>query len=142
MVFSFLKGGTDALKAAAARFKGKEFMEGCVAVVLMVGHADGEMEPAEKSKAFKILSNLEELKHFDPMDLKRTYDRGMAQFEIDVEIGNQWALKNIREAAAGDADGEKVATMLSIGTAIAKADGDLEDAEKKVIALIRDELGR
>ncbi len=141
MAFGFLKGGVAALQGAAARFQGKEFMEGVVGAALMVAHADGDLEPAEKSKIFKVMTNLDALKAFDAADIKKVFDKGVAQYDIDIEIGNQWSMKQIREGVAGDSDGEKANTMIAIAMAVAKADGELEDAEKKVIAQIREELG-
>lgn len=139
-MFGLLKSWKDDAMAAASRFRDKEAAEGVVAIMVGTANADGEFEPAEKAKFIKALDVNPVLVQFDKSLLLAKANSLQAQFDFDTEIGLDACLKELREAARGSSE-EKRLAILRMGVAAAKADGEMEPAERQFLFRACDALG-
>lgn len=128
----------DGLDSALGRYTAdKELLEGAMAACAMIAAADGEIEPEEKAKTAKFIRTHESMKHFDSAQAAELFNRYAGEFDFDYAIGADSCLKEIREVKGV----EKRTLTVRLAIAIAKSDGDFEDAEKRAVTRIIDELG-
>lgn len=128
-MFKSLFGGAIAdVTAAYGRFKSKEVAEGVVAIMVGTSNADGDFEPAEKAKFLKAMDVNPVLKQFDKSVLLAKARELQDLFDFDTDTGIDACMKELREAAKGAEEEQRIA-IARMGVAAAKADGDLEDAE-------------
>lgn len=133
-MFSKLAGK---LFRGAKKVENRDLMEAIVGGGLLVAAADGEIEKDELNKLEKLIAGNENLKHFGA-DIGKTIRRFSDLLEGDFLVGRSKILREIRDIAGNDDHVEDV--VLNV-LAIAKADGEVEPEERKVIEEIARELG-
>lgn len=121
----------------AKKVENRDLMEAIVGGGLLVAAADGEIEKDELNKLEKLIAGNENLKHFGG-EIGKTIGRFTNLLEGDWLVGRSKILREIRDIAGNDDHVEDV--VLNI-LAIAKADGEIEPEERKVIEEIARELG-
>jgi tellurite resistance protein TerB len=134
IMFSKLAGK---LFRGAKKVENRDLMEAIVGGGLLVAAADGEIEKDELNKLEKLIAGNENLKHFGA-DIGKTIRRFSDLLEGDFLVGRSKILREIRDIAGNDDHVEDV--VLNV-LAIAKADGEVEPEERKVIEEIARELG-
>ncbi len=139
-MFQFFKDRMSDLQAGVSRYKDKEAAEAIVAIMTGVAYADGELEKEEKAKmagAFRINPILSQ---FDFSILTKKFDELSNQCEFDADIGLDACIKELRDVG-NNATMEKRITIMRLGVASAKADGEIEDTERQFLARCAAELG-
>lgn len=139
-MLGLLKSWRDDAVAAASRFRDKEAAEAVVAIMVGTANADGEFEREEKEKFIKALDVNPVLAQFDKSILLAKAKSLQEQFDFDTDIGLEACLKELREGARG-ADEEKRLAILRMGVAAAKADGEMEPAERAFLGRAATALG-
>ena len=133
-MFSKLAGK---LFRGAKKVENRDLMEAIVGGGLLVAAADGDIEKEELSKLEKLISGNENLKHFGA-EIGKTIRRFSDLLDGDFMVGRSKILREIRDISGNDDHVEDV--VLNV-LAIAKADGEIEPEERKVIEEIARELG-
>lgn len=121
----------------AKKVENRDLMEAIVGGGLLVSAADGDIEKDELNKLEKLIAGNENLKHFGA-EIGKTIRRFTDLLEGDFLVGRSKILRELRDIQGNDEHVEDV--VLNI-LAIAKADGEMEPAERKVIEEIARELG-
>jgi tellurite resistance protein TerB len=122
---------------SAKKVENRDLMEAIVGGGLLVAAADGEIEKDELSKLEKLIAGNENLKHFGA-EIGKTIRRFTDLLEGDFLVGRSKIMRELRDIANNDEHVEDV--VLNI-LAIAKADGEVEPEERKVIEEVARELG-
>ena len=121
----------------AKKVENRDLMEAIVGGGLLVAAADGDIEKEELQKLEKLVAGNENLKHFGA-EIGKTIRRFSDLLEGDFLVGRSKIMREIRDIAGNDDHVEDV--VLNV-LAIAKADGEVEPEERKVIEEIARELG-
>lgn len=121
----------------AKKVENRDLMEAIVGAGLLIAAADGEIEKDELNKLEKLISGNDNLKHFGA-EIAKTIRRFTDLLEGDWLVGRSKIMREIRDISGNDEHVEDV--VLNI-LAIAKADGEVEPEERKVIEEIARELG-
>ena len=121
----------------AKKVENRDLMEAIVGGGLLVSAADGDIEKEELSKLEKLIAGNENLKHFGA-EIGKTIRRFTDLLEGDFLVGRSKIMREIRDIQGNDEHVEDV--VLNV-LAIAKADGEIEPEERKVIEEIARELG-
>ena len=139
-MLQFFKDRMSDLQASASRYKDKETAEAIVAIMTGVAYADGELEREEKAKmagAFRINPILSQ---FDFSVLTKKFDELSNQCEFDADVGLDACIKELKDVGS-NATMEKRITIMRLGVASAKADGEIEDKERQFLARCGEVLG-
>lgn len=139
-MLGFLKERLGDLQAGAQRYKDKETAEAIVAIMTGVAYADGELEDAEKKKMAAAFKTHPILSQFDMSILTKKFDELASQCDFDADIGMDACLKELKDVGSSGAMDKRI-TILRLGVASAKADGEIEDEERKFLARCADTLG-
>lgn len=139
MPFGFFKQSAADAAAAIDRYNDKESAEAMVAILLGTSYADGDLEPAEKTKIVDNFKKNPLLKKYDYNVLQTKYNFLMGAFDLDVIEGEEACLKELREVAKSPI--EKKQAIMRAGAMAAKADGDFEESEKVFLGKCCDALG-
>lgn len=112
----------------------KEFAQVCQAAFL-IARADGSFDPSEKAMLQKLIAA--KLPQFGPRDILEAINDAEATLAFSVDAGVQMLLANI-----GAAKGTETAQLIMlVALAIAGADGNFDDDEKRVAREIATVLG-
>lgn len=133
-MFGKVLGG---LFKSARKIENKDLMEAIVGSNLLVAAADGEIEKEETQKIERLVRSNDNLKHFGG-EIGKTVQKFTDKLEADFQLGRSAIMREIKDIAHNDEHVEDV--MLNM-LAIAKADGEIEPGERKVIEEIARELG-
>ncbi|WP_039057618.1 tellurite resistance TerB family protein [Enterobacter sp. Bisph1] len=133
-----LNSGREELTRQVGRFKNKKFMQGTVAVCVRIAVSSDGVSAEEKQKMMSFLRASEELKVFDTSEVIEFFNKLVASFEFDVEIGKGEAMKYI--LALKDQP-EAAQLALRVGIAVAKSDGDFDADEQHAAREIALSLG-
>lgn len=128
-MLGFLKEKLADLQGAAERFRDKETAEAVVAIMTGVAYADGELEDSEKAKMSQAFRTHPLMSQFDTGQLMAKFSELSGQFALDVAIGQDACLKELKDVGTR-APMEKRVVILRLGVAAAKADGEIEPAER------------
>lgn len=139
-MFGFVKDRLSDLQATAARFKDKETAEAIVAIMTGVAHADGELEDAERKKMMQAFSGHPILSQYEISVLTKKFSELCGQFSLDTDLGLDACIKELQDVGSR-ATQEKRITILRLGIATAKADGEIEPAERAFLARCCSTLG-
>lgn len=137
-MFGMLK---KALKAGAKEVtadysQNRNYLEAVAAVAALVANADGDIEPSERTKAVSVIVNHPKLgKMYDQRVIKETAD---LMFERARDFSGRNSLA--KELDDIKSDKQMAEDVYAIGVDIAMADGDLEPAEKDMLAKVANRL--
>ena len=115
------------------RLRNRRFLDASMAAAALVSAADRDVRLSEQMTLDQLLERMDRLRVFDPhagVNLHRSYTERIL---ADPESGRKKALASIA-SFAGDA--ERGLLVLYVGAAVAKADGELSDAEIEALAQI------
>ena len=130
--------GKDALLAEVSKFKNESFMEAIVSSCVLIAAADGNISAEEKQKLLAYVQQAEELKAFSTEDIIKVFNKISSSYEFDSSIGKAEALKLVNRVKKSD---EQARLVVRVSIAIANADGNFDESEKKALAEICNELG-
>ncbi|MFM5185751.1 tellurite resistance TerB family protein [Aeromonas veronii] len=130
--------GRAELVAQVGRFKNKKFMEGTVAVCAYIATSSKGADSGEKQKMMGFIKNSDELKVFDTSEVIAFFKKLEDGYQFDADIGKGEMMKYIL-ALKGDEGAAQLS--LRVGVAVAKSDGDFDDAEKQAVKEICMALG-
>ena len=134
---SNLKQKASELKNEAMKFKNKDFLNAAISGSVLISMADGHVSSEEKQKMMRFIENYEALSVFSSKDLIDAFQNAMSQIEFDKDLGEAKAYDAIRKMKGKD-DAARLIMRLII--AIAAADGNFDDDEKRVARKIAMEL--
>jgi len=141
MAFSDLinkaKAATDSMKSSVDRYKNKSFMEAFAACCAYVSFADGSVDDSEKKKMKTLFDHNELLQSFDKLELIEQFNKYIKYFEMDLDVGEEKAMSAIQKLSGKD---DAARTLVRLCVSIANSDGEFDDAEKKVVKKVCDEL--
>lgn len=122
---SVSKEGSDYLK----RFNDGDFVNGLAATAALVSAADGQVEQEERSRIGTLFARDPLFEPFDKKVLAAKFN------EYALDASDDVLRHNVLEIAVKGAKGnvERAEKMLRVAVSIANADGEFEDAEKKVV---------
>lgn len=120
------------------RYKNKTFMEAVVSACALLAAADGDVSSAEKQKMMAFLKNSEELKVFATSEVVSFFEKITSHFDFDAEIGRAEALKYIGRVKDKP---EQARLVVRVACAIGGSDGNFDQKEKDVVAIIARDLG-
>ena len=133
-----LKQKASDLKTEVMKFKNKDFLNAAVSGSVLVSMADGLVSSDEKQKMMRFIENYEALSVFSSKEIVESFQNLMSQIEFDKDLGEAKAYDAIRKMKGND-DAARLIMRLII--AIAGADGNFDDSEKRVARKIAMELG-
>jgi tellurite resistance protein TerB len=133
-----LKQKASELKNEALKFKNKDFLNAAVSGSVLISMADGHVSSEEKQKMMRFIENYEALSVFSSKDLIEAFQNAMTQIEFDKDLGEAKAYDAIRKMKNNDAAARLI---MRLTIAIAGADGNFDESEKRVARKIAMELG-
>jgi tellurite resistance protein len=127
---NIFRAARESLAEKLERHRNKPFLEAMMAATALLAHADEEIGLSERLALDFILENVNELKLFDVHQAVNLFrDWGKA---IKKDFGT--AKKQVLKAVAKfSGDEEKASLLVRASILIAKADGDFNEPEQKVI---------
>ena len=134
---SFFGKNAAKAKMELAKVEKRDLMEAIVAGSILVAYADGECEEEELDKMEQIIAALPELRHFGS-EISETMGRFHTILESGFRLGKLKVMKELEDIKASDDD--KLLTFNVILT-IAEADGEVEEAEARVLKEVGQKLG-
>jgi len=138
-MFGLLKEKLAGLGAEAARYRDKQTAEAVVAVMTGVAFADGELEEGEKAKMTQAWRSHPIMSQFELGVLTGKFSQLSGQFALDTDLGLDACLKELEDIKA--APMEKRVVVMRLGIAAAKADGEIEPAERAFLQRCAQTLG-
>lgn len=134
-MFGFAKklAGAASREVKAEYGANKDFLEAVCAAVALVAYADGELEQSEKDKAFKVIKgNATLTKIYQTNDIESVMNTMFSR--ADSRSGRMGLFRELDDVKG---KGQQMAEdVYLIGLDIAHADGELEEAEAKVLTQI------
>lgn len=135
---STLESGRDELVKQVGRFKNKKFMQATVSICAYVAMASDGVSSEEKQKMVGFLKTSDELKVFDTSEVIEFFNKLVANYDFDIEIGKGEAMKYIVTLKNQP---EAAQLAVRVGIAVAKSDGDFDSQEQQAIKDIINALG-
>lgn len=132
-----LKNKASELKTEALKFKNKDFLNAAVSGSVLISMADGNISSEEKQKMMRFIENYEALSVFSSKELIDAFQNCVTQIEFDKDLGEAKAYDAIRKMKSNDAAARLI---MRLTIAIAGADGNFDDDEKRVARKIAMEL--
>lgn len=120
--------------AAEADVAGLEpFMEATIAAAMIIAHADGEADPAERRRVISLFRATPLLHGFSADDIAREIVSHTHAFELDY----QSALSRARsQIATTDLTNEQFRALINVCVSVLEADGVRHPAEEEALAAI------
>lgn len=135
---SKLNQGKEVLLNEVNRFKGKDFMRGCVAVGTYIAFADGTVTSQEKQKLVKYFELNDSLKVFKTEEVINEFQQLATKFEFDFDIGKSECLLLIGKLRNKP---NEARAAVRLGAIIAKSDDNFNQDEKSALIAVCNELG-
>jgi tellurite resistance protein TerB len=132
-----LKTKASELKTEALKYKNKDFMNAAMAGSALIAMADGSISSEEKQKMVKFIESHDALSIFTTNDVIKAFQDFVAQIEFDKDIGEAKAYQALGKMKSNP---EAARLLVRMIIAIASADGNFDDTEKKVAIKIAKEL--
>lgn len=133
-----LKQKASDMKNEALKFKNKDFLNAAISGSVLISMADGDVSSEEKQKMMRFIENYEALSVFSGKELIESFQNTMTQIEFDKDLGEAKAYDAIRKMKSNDAAARLI---MRLTIAIAGADDNFDDDEKRVARKIATELG-
>lgn len=112
------------------KYKTKSFMEAVIAGCAMIAYADGLLQSEEIAKLMDYFRIDERLRLFDTTQVLETFNNFIGDFEFDLRLGKEKALRAIRKI---NKNPEEARLLILVCCAIGKSDGFFSESEKKAI---------
>ena len=96
------------------------------ATAMIAAAGDGGVSPAEQARVSELIRLHPDMAPFDKVAAIMLFKSYAANFELDHDIGADLALRETGDVK----DKEKLAVVIRLAIAVAKADGDFSEAEK------------
>lgn len=132
----FRKKSSEAA-ATVANIQNRDLMQGCVAIALLVAYANGDCSADELSALDGSITNNPSLKHFGA-ELGTTLDSYKGMMDNGVTLGRIKLMREIMDCAS---DADEKTEVFAVGVDIALSDGEIDEAETKVLTDIGKKLG-
>lgn len=132
-----LKTKASELKTEALKYKNKDFMNAAMAGSALIAMADGSISSEEKQKMVKFIESHDALSIFTTNDVIKAFQDFVTQVEFDKDIGEAKAYQALGKMKSNP---EAARLLVRMIIAIASADGNFDDTEKKVAIKIAKEL--
>ncbi|TPG63240.1 tellurite resistance TerB family protein [Ewingella americana] len=130
--------GRETLLSEVSRYKGKDFMQGCVAVGTYIAFADGVVSAQEKQKLIKYFEISDTLKVFSTEEVISEFQKLSSKFDFDLDIGRSECLKTLGKLRKKP---EEARAAVRLGVMIAKSDASFDEDEKRALLEVCNELG-
>lgn len=131
----FMRSANQA-RAEVKKVEKRDLMQAVVAGAVLVAFADGELEEAEVSTLHKIVENQPSLAQFGS-ELTNTIDQYIETMKASKHLGR---VKLMREIEDVKADPKEIEEVFAVMVTIAEADGEVEEAEVKILTDIGKKL--
>lgn len=135
-IFGFGKKAA-AVKNEMKKMEKRDLMQAVVASAVLVAFADGELEDSEVKALHDVIEAQPALSGFGD-ELSKTIDSYIATMKASKHLGK---IKLMREIEDVKASPQEVEEVFAVVVTIAEADGQIEDAEAKVLTEIGRKLG-
>lgn len=128
-----LRASLDRLEIAAeADVAGREpFMEAAIAAAMIIAHADGDADNAERQRIIAQFRTAPLLRGFSAGDVAREIETHLQAFAIDHDDAEEKARGQIVTAELSD---EQFRALVSICVSVLEADGVRHPAEEEALA--------
>lgn len=129
----------DKVKNAAGEIKkveNRDLMQAIIGGCILVAGADGDLEPSELDKLEKLIRSNKSLEGFGP-EITETINRFKEQLEAGFRVARMNILREIEDVKNNASEAEEVLVNM---ITIAEADGEIEEAEKKVLKEVAQKL--
>lgn len=137
-MFGLFKSKARQARSSMAKMENKDLLEAVVSLSVLVMAADGELEAAELDKLDKLLKTNDKLAHFGA-EITQTLNKFKEQFtEGGIRIIRMNALRELDGIKHNPRDAE---TVLNTLLTVVESDGEIEEAEMKVLETIARNLG-
>ncbi|MBK1724443.1 tellurite resistance TerB family protein [Thiocystis violacea] len=137
-IVSQLKQKASDLKNEALKFKNKDFMHAAVSGSVLIAMADGVIAADEKQKMLRFIEHYEPLSVFPPEEVIASFQSTLSQIEFDRDLGEAKAYEAVRKIKGNEAAARLILRLI---LAIAAADAQVDDSEKRVARKLAMELG-
>lgn len=141
-MFGMLKkiGGAAAKEVKAEYGENKDFLEAVCAASALTAAADGDIEESEKRKVLSIITNHSQLgKLYQQNVIEATADTMFKRAKDSS--GRQQLARELDDIKSRPQGAQMAEDVYLIAVDIAMADGEIEEAEKAVLAKIAARLG-
>ncbi|WP_405782289.1 tellurite resistance TerB family protein [Streptomyces sp. NBC_01378] len=118
------------LMAKKNDLKSGAFRDASMAMCALVAAADGNVDPAERSRVAQLISTNEVLQNFPADQLQSRFDANLNKLTADFDFGKVSVLQEIAKAKKKPAEARAV---IQIGIVIGGADGDFDKTEQAVV---------
>ena len=124
--------------AAMARMENKDLVEATIYGCVAVAYADGDLEESELKNLQQQLEANDIFKGFQPADLSLMIDKAVGLFKAGAVLGRKKAFDQIRDICRDASQAEEAFVAM---ITVAQSDGQIEEAEAKILADIGKILG-
>ena len=125
-----IAAGREELTNQVSRYKNRKFLEGTVAICVGVGMASDGVATEEKQKMLGFIKASPELKVFDTNEVIEIFNKLISSFDFDLDVGKGEVVKLVMRLKDNK---DELQLALRVGIAVAKSDGDFDQAEQNYI---------
>jgi tellurite resistance protein TerB len=133
---TFGKGGSAA-KEELKKIENRDLMQAICGASLLIAAADGDIEASETAKLEAVIRALPALAHFGA-EISQTVQRFTDQLNAGLALGKLQIMREIRDCKHSQQEAEDI---FVVALTVAQSDGEIEEAEQKVLVQIARELG-
>ena len=137
-MFKFLQRKVSGATEKVVKFDKIVLMEGVIAIAVLTMYSDDDAEDSEREAIAKILANKPELAAFGPQVSKTFSEYDTLCKESGMIIAR---VKLMRKIEAVKGDKSEMEDVWCTGLAVALADGEIEESERKTLTKIGQVLG-
>jgi len=127
---NIFRGARESMAEKLKRHRNKPFLEAMMAAAALLALADEEIVLSERLALDFVLENVNELKIFDVHQAINLFQNWGKEIKEDFGTAKKQVLKVV---ARFSGDEEKASLLVRACILIAKADGDFNEPEQKVI---------
>ena len=127
---NIFRAARESMAEKLKRHRNKPFLEAMMAAAALLALADEEIVISERLALDFILENINELKVFDVHQAVNLFQDWGKAIKEDFRTAKKQILKAVAKFSG---DEEKASLLIRAGILIAKADGDFNEPEQKVI---------
>lgn len=124
-----LKGNFKNLLKGAKKYENQEFLNGAVALSLMVAFADGNCDDAELGTIEALIQVEDSLSAFSEHEIETAINKFKTKFSISAGVGKL----DVDKALKSMNDNDQKEMVIAFALAVAGSDGEVGEHELKVI---------